>query len=557
MSNPFEDFVGDELPKRISTNEDPTGVIPGKIPVTTGIGLSVKLSTTDEIFTGIKHKLKKDDVMTEQSVSEAFLVDSPPGNELGGGLYVKTGVVNKEKASKVEPPFIYNKLGEEYVERRLTSFQYIPTLVTDTTPKLVVESKDVRGNLLVISKKKSSGYVMESLTNNVTTNALDSLAKTGNDNTMWRVSSVLDVLSVVCSFMGNPTQSGTWTESSLGAIPPVIPAYDKGNPFLYLQTKELNAKLTFLNVNVINNKVGFSFIASNGGSRKVSITVDGVTTLLDLFSETVKVKTFEFSSFKEKVNVEIQHLDTNTFTACNYLGQYFTELKNWNETPIDRFGYYRTNALADFLLQNSENDWTSKEYKTGIYGGGYHGGEKNIENKIMVDGVETPLSLVPKVGRSIVINASCTVDWSSLNNDTIIKVSKEYIFTLSGYYSTVTIKGKGTFSELYSGLFGAPKSFSEIIAPVPMVINDNVENNKRLMLGRSNQAILRNPLTGQTINITYTVHQNDYANQYGGLYVWRVDSSYNKIYSCISHGGRLDIVGAYSRNKFEFENGAI
>ena len=43
MVTAFEDFVNVELPKRISTEEDPLAVVAGKIPVTTGVGLSVVL----------------------------------------------------------------------------------------------------------------------------------------------------------------------------------------------------------------------------------------------------------------------------------------------------------------------------------------------------------------------------------------------------------------------------------------------------------------------------------------------------------------------------------
>jgi len=42
MATPFENFVNAELPKRIGTNEDPTSVSAGKVPVTTGIGLLVE-----------------------------------------------------------------------------------------------------------------------------------------------------------------------------------------------------------------------------------------------------------------------------------------------------------------------------------------------------------------------------------------------------------------------------------------------------------------------------------------------------------------------------------
>ena len=41
MATAFEDFVNVELPKRISTKDNPMTTVPGLIPVTTGVGLEV------------------------------------------------------------------------------------------------------------------------------------------------------------------------------------------------------------------------------------------------------------------------------------------------------------------------------------------------------------------------------------------------------------------------------------------------------------------------------------------------------------------------------------
>lgn len=49
MENEFEKFVGVELPKRISTKDDPLKVTKGKIPVSTGSGLSTEFKTVEEV----------------------------------------------------------------------------------------------------------------------------------------------------------------------------------------------------------------------------------------------------------------------------------------------------------------------------------------------------------------------------------------------------------------------------------------------------------------------------------------------------------------------------
>lgn len=40
-NSPFEKFVGVELPKRVSSDQDPTEMTPGKVPVSSGVGLGV------------------------------------------------------------------------------------------------------------------------------------------------------------------------------------------------------------------------------------------------------------------------------------------------------------------------------------------------------------------------------------------------------------------------------------------------------------------------------------------------------------------------------------
>ena len=95
-------------------------------------------------------------------------------------------------------------------------------------------------------------------------------------------------------------------------------------------------------------------------------------------------------------------------------------------------------------------------------------------------------------------------------------------------------------------------AFGDIDAPTPKVITSAVGNLQRLNLGRSSKVIMRNASTGQRVVAEYTVHQNDFASQYGGAYVWRVDGAYHKLYYNIAHGGRLPIESSYAYNKYEF-----
>ncbi|MBE0438301.1 MAG: hypothetical protein IBX57_00845 [Gammaproteobacteria bacterium] len=49
MSSPFENFVNLELPKRVSTEQNPLGLDAGKIPISTGVGLGVEFKLPSEI----------------------------------------------------------------------------------------------------------------------------------------------------------------------------------------------------------------------------------------------------------------------------------------------------------------------------------------------------------------------------------------------------------------------------------------------------------------------------------------------------------------------------
>lgn len=53
----FQNFVNKELPKRVSSDENPLNVAKGLVPVTTGVGLGVEFLDPTTIETGIRVEL--------------------------------------------------------------------------------------------------------------------------------------------------------------------------------------------------------------------------------------------------------------------------------------------------------------------------------------------------------------------------------------------------------------------------------------------------------------------------------------------------------------------
>lgn len=488
------------------------------------------------------------------NTNQSFIALSPAGNPDAFANYSKTGVVVPGKAGLSEPPYIYDVEGNEYVEKRPISFQHIPQITVDDSPKLIAISPFVATQIVVALKKKDTGYLLLGLANNITTNAADSLGTSGTDPTMRRIVNVQSAVSVVLGNIGTPATSGAWTSPSLNAVSPEIPAFTSSSSYVYRTSNAQNASLTYAAMVPVNGVISLSFLCSSGSTPIATISVDGVSTNFDLTSGTTKIRTFRFPTNKDAVAVVITNAYVSGTPSLHFLGQDFSTLANWKGAATDTWGYYRNSAVADYIISNSENDYTMKEYETQIYGGGYHGGEANITDVFKVDGIAYTPVLAPKVGSKLAISSACTISWASKGSSAAVAVRKDYEFVLGGYYCTVGITAPIVLAELYSALFGASQAFDTVDAPTPVVINTAVANLGRLMLGRSTKLVMRNSATGQKIVINYTVHQNDSASQYGGIYVWRVDGNYNKAYSNVAHGGRLAIDGSYACTKYEFQN---
>lgn len=486
--------------------------------------------------------------------NQAFLTLSPVGNVDSFAQYTKTGNNIFGKAGTSEPPYIYDLTGNEYIEKRPISFQHIPQIILDESPKLVAISPFVASQVVVALRKKDVGYILVGLANNITTNASDSLGTSGTDPTMRRVVNVQSAVSVVMGNIGTPTLVGAWTSPSLNAVSPEIPAFTSSSSYIYRSSTVQNASLTYSAMSPVNGAISLSFLCSPGSTPIATISVDGVSTNFDLTAATSKIRTFRFPVNKDSVPVVITNAYVSGTPSLNFLGQDFSTLALWKGAAIDTWGYYRNSAVADYIISNSENDYTMKEYVTQIYGGGYHGGESAITDVFKVDGTAYTPILTPKACSKLSISSTCNISWATVGSTASVSVRKEFEFAIAGYYCSVGITGPIVLAELYAALFGAANVFDTVDAPTPVVINNAIPNLDRLKLGRSTKVVMRNSATGQKITVNYTVEQNDYANQYGGIFIWRVDGTYNKLYYSPAHGGKLAITGNFACNRYEFSN---
>lgn len=509
----------------------------------------------EKIPNALAYTAKVDTLRSRTNTSKSFSVNAP--STVAGVVdrrppstmnYVRTGVIDRARVGLFKPPYAYDQAGNQYVERRGVSHQHIPQRVLDDVPKLLSVTPSFPGTQLVAVPRLNGGYVLIGLVNNVTT-TFESLATTVNDETMRRESSVLSAVSVLVGKKDSYSQTGVWSDSNLGSVLPEVPAFNSQSYWTYKETTNKGATLSF-SAAPFDGFVTLSFICSSSSNPAANISIDGTNHVVDLTSSQASIRHFKFATPKKSVQVVI----TNTSSSIiNFLGRDFSTLREWKGAPIDAWAYYRnTETEEEYLNNNSEQTYVLRELISNTYGGGYHGGESNIEDNWTVDGVAVVPSASPVVGRRISLRSKATIDWTPAGSSVSVAIGKRYDFINGGYYSEVSIDGDIRCSELYSALFGVNETFSKLDAPIRADLSEDVANKQRLLLGRATSIVMRNPTTGQTFQADLTLHQIDSASQYGGLFIWRVDGTYKKAYYAPVHGGDLSINGSYSLNCYRF-----
>jgi len=427
-----------------------------------------------------------------------------------------------------------------------------PVKAVEQTPNLIYRV-DANTVYAINPSLSDAGYALTVLKDNITTTN-DSLAVTASDTTMYRATAVLHSVYASVGFNTPTSQTGTWNPVNLNQVSP-MPAFNTSERYVYLQNNSnSNESLTYESTPVVDGLVRMSFLRSASSNPAATITIDGTAYVVDLSGATAIIE-LVFPAFgKDTVDIEIENTSAGAFYFISFLGLYYTELKDWDNTPVDTFGYYRNTALfAEYLDSNSENDYVIKEYNSDTYGGGYHGGETSIVNSFLLDNVDTTITSTPLVTKNLKLKTTCTIDWNPAGQATTIDVTKLYEFTRSGYYLSVISDGDFEAVELYSTLFGVEEGFSDIIFPEVYDLTTDIADGVRLRVGKSNKITYQNPTTLQKFEADITVSNLDDTNQYEGIFIWRVDGVYKKLYYTPVHDGYQQFENGYSAiNKFSF-----
>jgi hypothetical protein len=427
-----------------------------------------------------------------------------------------------------------------------------PVKNIDRTPYLCY-LEDANTVYTIGASDSDAGYNLLVFKNNITTTN-NSLAATAADATMYRITSAVHAVWVAVGFRTQTSQTGTWSLINLNQVTP-MPVFNSSERYQYLQNNSNSTEsLTYAGVEVINGFVKLSFVATASSNPAVSINVDGTVYTVDLTQGATSIQTYTFPvSTKQAVDVTITNSSAGAFYFVNFLGFWFSELKDWSGATVDAYGYYRNTALhGEYLSSNSENDYVVREYNSDIYGGGYHGGESSIVDQ-WKDGANnfTPTS-APVVTKNLKLESSCNVNWNSVGQNTVIDVDKKYTFSKSSYYLEVVLDGAFEAVELYSTLFGVNEQFANLTFPLAIDLATDVADLERKEIGRTSKVVYKNS-TGQTFEADITLSGFDVPNQYDGAFVWRVDGSYKKLYYTPVHDGYLSLDNGYaSINKFSF-----
>ena len=432
---------------------------------------------------------------------------------------------------------------------------YYPSVDVEESPAFIVENTP---NLLLVCtpSKSDAGYLLYSLVDNITTTN-NSLAVTASDATSWRINRVQHAVFACVGLNNFDSSTGTWTATNMNQVDPSMPAFDSSRRYSYWQNKSnTNESLTYNSVPVVNGVLSMTFASTSGSNPTCDITIDGTLHTVDLTQASGEFLRVNFAiPSKKSVSVLIENTTGGAFKFCNFLGFYFNELKDYNGEPLDEYGYYRDTATwSEYSSDssNSENNYTIKEFNSDTYGGGYHGGETVITNTFK-DGVTTitPSSTV-QASKRLSLKTSCTVDWTPVGDSTVVELTKRINFCDSGYTEEIVVDGDITAIEEFSFLFGFNNDFSLIEAPIVGDVTNLVADTGRLLVGKSNRVVLKSS-TGQLVDIDMTQHRYDNGNRYGGINIWRVDGTYNKVYYNKTHSVKDELPnGIYSSKRITF-----
>lgn len=396
------------------------------------------------------------------------------------------------------------------------------------------------------AQKQTKGYLLMSFKNNVTT-PTQSLAASTSDATSLRNVSSVNLVDCIVGFQGSGATVGTWASTNM--ITGIDEAFTGGIEYTY----EFASGAVSKEYTVIVGDDGYfniGFLRSSSSTTAAVVAVDGVDIETGI-NLTVGATSIEFREYKALPGSRVIKVSSPA-NRLNLLGVNVFKLKNYREGfVIDKVGYYTNSTNYDNYLSNtSANDYAILEKTSDIFGGSYHGGETSINTKIIADGSAVSLSNGESLAaKSVQIVQDFGIDWTSVSGP-LLNVDTSHTFIKGGYSFQSTFTNTITVESFFGTLFGISEDFSEITSPKRFDIT-SIASGDRVFYGQQNQVTYSNPVTDQKIKITHTSFDN-YENEKGGAYTWRVVGLYNKYYAPFIDRGNRTVNDLSFTNIFEF-----
>lgn len=424
------------------------------------------------------------------------------------------------------------------VVNRNTSYRaWHPEFKTDASNKLIRNIDAVRQQVYV--SKKSKGYVMLTMRSDATTTT-DSLAKTTSDTNSIRVTSVVNIVDIVLGYTKAKDSVGTVTLVNLNNG--IAEPFD-GDTSYYRYPQLSGGVGNYFETEIEVPQDGhysLTFLRTAGSSSAITITANGsdVESGISLVSPSNRLETRAYRATPGLTSIRI----TNNAASgvIHFVGCNVSKLKDARiGVSIDTLGVYRNGAAYSHYVSNSSaNDYAILDSVTKTWGGSFHGGEKNINTRYLLDGTEkTLVAGALNVCQSLEIRSKFNIDWSEIGGP-VLSARTSHEFGLGGYAFRSSFAGEIIAESIFTTLYGVSVNFSEVVSPV---IGDlsSMPSPSRLFFGKQNRVAYQDPTTGQSLTITHSTF-SDEDNDKGGAYVYVVDGQYYKYYyAWIDRGKRL------------------
>ena len=410
-----------------------------------------------------------------------------------------------------------------------------PQIPNDDSPKLINQA--TANFYRVFCQKKSKGYVLCDLKNNVTTPA-DSLATGSSDITSWRVTSVANIVDVRVGFLAETASTGTWSDVNL--ITDIDDGWMNGDGGVEYQYKQAAGSVDYtMTIDVpADGKATVGILLSNSSTTDATILVDGVAVLSNISFQqtTTAIRVFEFTANPGSRQIKVQN---NLGSGLiNLLGCNFARLKESGPLrSYDSFGYYRIPATySDYITSTSANDYAIRDKDADVFGGSFHGGEGAITTTFLCDGDPTTLSVGEmKVCDSLAIPQTFTIDWTGVGG-ALLNCETEHEFLLGGYAFSSSFTGTIRAESFFTTLYGISEDFDNVKFPKQATVT-SVADGERIFYGNDSGYRVLNS-GDQAVILRHTTY-NNIESEKGGAYTWRVVGQYHKYYySPVDRGDR-------------------